>query len=147
MSTLKQTAQFGVIVSLDLALGTTIGHFIDSWFPYMPLDPGVTEEKKWNTIFKDVVLTVIQGTVTVFLGTALRKDLLGDDYLANDTSNGAAMIVAMFRQDNFWRRIDNIYQTLAGFDDNGSPSAKTPSDMVPTIETHHPVHQAFGNDI
>src|SRR5690606_32328881 len=110
MATIKQILQFGTVISLDLALGTTIGHYIDSWFPFVPVDPTQNDSKKYQQIFKDLALTVVQGTVTMFLGYNLRNEILGDAYLATDTSDGGAMIVSMFRQDNFWRRIDNIYQ-------------------------------------
>lgn len=109
MSTFKDITRIGIIIGADLVLGTTIGHFIDSWFPFS--DEGASPS--WNSIAKDIGLSLAQSTTTVYLALALRKDLLGDDYLATDTTNGNVMMQALFYgQTNFWRRIDNIYQTI-----------------------------------
>lgn len=110
MSTIKEVLRFGFIVGIDLVIGTTVGHFIDSWFPFSDQSPN---NNNTNQILKDVALTIAQCTVTVSLALALRKEALGEDYLAADTTDGNVMAQALFYgQTNFWRRIDNIYQTM-----------------------------------
>lgn len=149
MTTLRQYSQQGIISGFDLIIGSTIGHWIDSKFPFTAVDQESSDSSKMNQIFKDVALTLVQCSATLILGMSLRNEILGDNYLANDISNGGIMLISMFRQDNFWRRVDNIYVTLMGYDTANpqSPTQKTPSDAVPVIETHHPVSQAFGNDL
>lgn len=115
MTSFREVLRIGFIVGTDLTTGTVIGKFIDSWFPLSTEDASYKSDAgtNYNMIFKDIALTIAQSTTTVFLALAIRNDLLGEDYIATDQTNGNMLFQSLFLgQTNLWRRISSIYDTL-----------------------------------
>jgi len=115
MSSFKEVLRIGFVVGTDITTGTVIGKFVDSWFPLSIEDANYKTDAgtNYNLIFKDIALTIAQSTATVFLALAIRNDLLGENYIATDQTNGNILFQSLFfGQTNLWRRIDSIYDTL-----------------------------------
>lgn len=93
--------------TFDLISGVTISMVMTSVFgnEILPNEPSVTQ------VFYMLFEIALQGLLTIFISAEIRDFFLGKDF--EDPTGGILFILSVFRQPNFWRRVDSVSSYLS----------------------------------
>ena len=103
-------AKYGKIAwvgAFDLVTGVTISEVIGACFgkDLLPTQPTL------SNFFYLVFEIALQMVLTLWVSEEVRTFFLGEDF--EDPTSGILFMLSVFRQPNFWKRVDNVADVTA----------------------------------
>jgi len=95
-ATLDRTTGIVGHTLIDLVTGTFVSTFVDAMFGYVQ----ITDQSS----IKVPIITMTQAVLTMLVAIELRDHIYDPETV--DPTGGLMFIVTVFRQPNFWRRLD-----------------------------------------
>ena len=102
MSRIQEISTLSCRSISDLLYGTAISAGVDSVFGHIDISK--------SGLLKKGVVVIAQTLITVLLSNEIRT--LVYDAQSPDLTGGLVFIASVFRQPNFWKRVDDFYTNL-----------------------------------
>lgn len=103
-------AKYGKIVyaaAFDLISGVTISEIMGACFGKELLSSNPTLSSFFYIVFE----ITLQMVLTLWISEEVRQFFLGENF--EDPTGGILFILSVFRQPNFWKRVDNVADVTA----------------------------------